>query len=182
MDSGETGHIKTLVALAMLIAASAHGGSAPAPRVPVLVELFTSEGCSSCPPADALLAALQRDQPVDGAGMVPIGLHVDYFDHLGWRDTFGSASYTARQQDYSRIFGPDSVYTPQIVVDGHDAVSGADRDLIHRAIGLAAKRPHLALQATAQLTGDRLRVTMDLPSAPADTEKFRSLSLSLRMT
>jgi hypothetical protein len=167
--------MKTLLALAMLIAASAHGGSAPAPRVPVLVELFTSEGCSSCPPADALLAALQRDQPVDGAEIVPIGLHVDYFDNLGWKDTFGSATYTARQQDYSRIFGPDSVYTPQIVVDGHDAVSGADRELVHRAIGSAAQRPHLALQAAAQLTGDRLRVTMDLPSAPANTEKIQVL-------
>ena len=167
--------MKTLLCAAVLIAVSTHGGSAPAPRVPVLVELFTSEGCSSCPPADALLAALQRDQPVDGAEIVPIGLHVDYFDNLGWKDTFGSATYTARQQDYSRIFGPDSVYTPQIVVDGHDAVSGADRELVHRAIGSAAQRPHLALQAAAQLTGDRLRVTMDLPSAPANTEKIQVL-------
>src|SRR5262245_58161342 len=100
---------------AILLALLSAGGSAPPPRVPVLVELFTSEGCSICPPADTLLESLLRDQPVEGVEIVPIGLHVDYFDHLGWKDSFGSRSYTARQEEYSSIFGPDSVYTPQIV-------------------------------------------------------------------
>jgi hypothetical protein len=168
--------MKTGLFAAVFIAGSTSAGLPPAPRVPVLVELYTSEGCSSCPPADALLEALQRDQPVDGAEIVPIGLHVDYFDHLGWKDPFGSPTYTSRQRDYSQIFGPDSVYTPQIVVDGHEAVVGDDSDLVHRTIGSAARRPHLPLHATAQLTGDRLRLTIDLPAAPANAEKIQVLA------
>jgi hypothetical protein len=160
----------------VLLTLYAPGGLAPAPRVPVLVELFTSEGCSSCPPADGLLESLQRDQPVDGVEIIPIGLHIDYFDHLGWKDTFGSPTFTARQRDYSPIFGPDSLYTPQIVVDGTEAVTGNDGDLVRRAIGSAAQRPHLPLHATAQLTGDRLRLTIDLPAAPANAEKIQVLA------
>ena len=117
----------------------------PPPRVPVLVELFTSEGCSSCPSADALLETLLRDQPVDGVEVIPIGLHVDYFNYLGWKDTFSAAAFTERQQDYSRIFGPDSVYTPQMVVDGKDGIVGNDRPLAAKTIAAAARRPHLAL-------------------------------------
>jgi hypothetical protein len=165
--------MKTLFGLAVLLTLFAPARPAPPPRVPVLVELFTSEGCSSCPPADALLESLLRSQPVEGVEVVPVGLHVDYFDHLGWKDTFGSASYTARQQDYSQVFGPDSVYTPQIVVDGQEAVAGSDGDVVRRAIGSAAGRPHLPLRATAQLVGDRLRLTVDLPAAPANAEKIQ---------
>ena len=138
----------------LVVILSATGAGAPPPRVPVLVELFTSEGCSSCPSADALLETLLRDQPVDGVEVIPIGLHVDYFNYLGWKDTFSAAAFTERQQDYSRIFGPDSVYTPQMVVDGKDGIVGNDRPLAAKTIAAAARRPHLALHATAHATAD----------------------------
>jgi hypothetical protein len=138
----------------------------------VLVELFTSEGCSSCPAADALLESLQREQPVGGADVIPLGLHVDYFDHLGWKDAFSSASFTARQRDYAQVFGPDSVYTPQIVVDGREAVAGNDEDQVRRAIESAAARPHLPLRVTGRVTADRVRLTIDLPGAPANAERI----------
>ena len=164
--------MRTLVYAAMFVALSARGGLAPAPRAPVLVELFTSEGCSSCPAADALLESLQREQPVGGAEVIPVGLHVDYFNDLGWKDAFSSASFTARQKDYSQVFGPDSVYTPQIVVDGREAVVGNDRNQVRRAIESAADRPHLPLRVTARVTADRLHITIDLPGAPPNTERI----------
>lgn len=164
--------MRTLVYAAMFVALSARGGLAPAPRAPVLVELFTSEGCSSCPAADALLESLQREQPVGSAEVIPVGLHVDYFNDLGWKDAFSSASFTARQRDYSPVFGPDSVYTPQIVVDGREAVPGNDRNQVRRAIESAADRPHLPLRVTARVTADRLHITIDLPGAPPNTERI----------
>jgi hypothetical protein len=89
------------------------GGTPAAPPSPaVLVELFTSEGCSSCPPADALLARLFETQPLAGVEIVPIELHVDYWDRLGWKDPFSAAAFSRRQEDYSKVFGPDRVYTP----------------------------------------------------------------------
>jgi hypothetical protein len=157
----------------LVVILSATGAGAPPPRVPVLVELFTSEGCSSCPSADALLETLLRDQPVDGVEVIPIGLHVDYFNYLGWKDTFSAAAFTERQQDYSRIFGPDSVYTPQMVVDGKDGIVGNDRPLAAKTIAAAARRPHLALHATAHATADSATITIDLPAAPAGGEKIQ---------
>ena len=123
--------------------------NAPAPAktdanaVPILVELFTSEGCSSCPPADVVLANLERNQGIAGARVVPLGLHVDYWDRLGWTDPFSSARMTERQRSYSTL-GSGS-YTPQAVVDGAKETVGSRRAALELFVTEAAKRPHASL-------------------------------------
>lgn len=101
---------------------------------PIVVELFTSEGCSSCPPADALLAKLDATQPVGGAQIIAIEEHVDYWNYLGWADPFSSGEWTARQQNYETAFRQDGEYTPQMVVGGHYEFVGSRSDLAAKAI------------------------------------------------
>jgi hypothetical protein len=123
------------------------GSIAPnAKPTPVLVELFTSEGCSSCPPADALLSRLGRTQPVPGADIIILEEHVDYWDRLGWKDPFSSEVATARQNEYDMSFAGFEVYTPQMIVDGRvKFVGNSDSDAL-RAIRNASQTAKPAVQ------------------------------------
>src|SRR5262245_40063456 len=148
----------------------------PADRVPVLLELFTSEGCSSCPPADALLAKLAKEQPLPGVEIIPLGLHVTYWDQLGWKDPASLADATARQQAYSRVFGEDRIYTPQAVIDGHEEVVGSDEAGILRAVARAAKQPHARLALSAAFSGaDTVVATLSATGVPDVKEPLRTL-------
>ena len=118
------------------------GTSVAAPATtPVVVELFTSEGCSSCPPADALLTKLHQAGVVEGAEVLILSEHVDYWNRLGWTDRFSSAALTQRQGDYARHFGLDSSYTPQMVIDGHAEIVGNDEGGVRRKVAAAARSP-----------------------------------------
>src|SRR3954466_3962011 len=118
--------MRFIVLAALIVTAVAQSTSTPSARVPVVVELFTSEGCSSCPPADALLSKLAQEQPVPGVEIIPLGMHVTYWDQLGWKDAASLPLATTRQQDYGVVFGTDRIYTPQAVIDGQDEVVGSD--------------------------------------------------------
>src|SRR5205823_8102402 len=103
---------------------------------PIVVELFTSEGCSSCPPADALLAELARRPDV-----LALSFHVDYWDRLGWKDPYSSRAATDRQNRYAKLLALATVYTPQIVVDGRWEAVGSDRADVERALERARRDP-----------------------------------------
>ena len=145
--------------------------AAIAPAQVVVVELFTSEGCSSCPPADQVLSRLEpphygvgqtKQKAISvspGVEIIALGEHVDYWDELGWKDRFSSPLFSARQQDYGKAFHLESVYTPQIVVNGQKEVLGSDSRAVQDAIGKAAREPHAEVamaMASAQTVAFRV--------------------------
>jgi hypothetical protein len=156
--------------LTAVLALMAFSQAAPAPPsvpVPVVVELFTSEGCSSCPPADTVLSQLAK-QSVAGVQVIPLGMHVTYWDQLGWKDPASLALATERQQDYGRVFGGDRIYTPQAVVDGREELVGSDGDGVRRAIQKAARQPHVRVDLRASLDGDSLKAEAAIGDLPPD--------------
>jgi hypothetical protein len=148
-----------LLALPLIVMTSA-------PRTPVLVELFTSEGCSSCPSADNALARLVQKQPVEGVELIALGFHVNYWDYLGWKDPYGAPEYGERQRRYALEGDENRVYTPQMVVDGVRSFVGGEDEAREQA-ALAAKRPKVPLRLTAQVEGDTVVVRVRTETAPA---------------
>src|SRR6185436_8588713 len=102
---------------------------------------------------------LLSSQPIETAEVIPLEFHVDYWDRLGWKDPFASAAHSKRQQDYSKRFGPDKVYTPQLVVDGREELVGSDETKAIEAIRAAAGRSHVKLGVTATARGAGARVS-----------------------
>ncbi|MGH9766606.1 MAG: DUF1223 domain-containing protein [Blastocatellia bacterium] len=121
-------------------------------RSPVIVELFTSEGCSSCPPADAVLTQLQKTQPVAGAEVIALSEHVDYWNYIGWSDPFSSAAFSARQETYAQAFRHERIYTPQMVVDGQIEFVGSSLSKAREAIAKAARSPKADVKITIPKT------------------------------
>ena len=144
-----------VVAIVLLVPAFASHDSHAAAPMPILVELFTSEGCSDCPPADTVLGQLIRTQPNGGAEIVGLGEHVDYWDRLGWKDRFSSAALTGRQQLYQARFRTESIYTPQMVVDGRAELVGSDTTAARRAIERALTSPHGVVRIDMDSDGAR---------------------------
>jgi hypothetical protein len=150
------------------------GNARPSPGpVPVIVELFTSEGCSTCPPADALLMQLESEQPIPGVEVIALEEHVDYWNNGGWFDPFSSAEMTSRQQRYAETFH-GSPYTPQMVVDGQWQLVGSRSSQAVSAIAGAAKNPQAPIaisRATVEADGhDEWTVTVPhLAEASGDT-------------
>lgn len=125
-------------------------------KTPVLVELFTSEGCSSCPSADRVLAQLDKNQTNGDAEIITLALHVDYWNYLGWKDEFSSAAYSQRQNGYAEKFKLDSIYTPQMIVDGQNQFVGSNLDTANKAISDAAKSPKSNIEISN--ANDKLKV------------------------
>lgn len=150
-------------------------------RRPVLVELFTSEGCSSCPPADALLIRLEKEQPIQNAEIIALGFHVDYWDDIGWKDRFSSAAFTRRQHDYAEAFSANTVYTPQMVVDGHTQFVGSDSQRANTAIERAARTPKIALRISAVAVGARrIKLSFQVPAfRPLNASDTAELSMAI---
>ncbi len=131
----------------------------PSEPTPVLVELFTSEGCSSCPPADELLRHVNRRPTADGQLIVGISEHVTYWNRLGWSDPFSSDSFTARQSAYGERFHLDDVYTPQIVVNGRKQILGSDAPALLSAVKDQLDKPTVPLNIlSARRNGNTLEV------------------------
>ena len=153
--------MRTLIALAA--AASLVSPALAAERLnPVVVELFTSQGCNSCPPADAYLGELTKRSDV-----LALSWHVDYWDYIGWKDPFAQAAFTARQRDYGRALAQRYVYTPQMVVDGRLQGIGSEKSTINGLISEAARQRVASSRPTLKLDGDTLRIEGGKVEAPA---------------
>lgn len=160
-------HIPFLIALFLLpeMFAAAQGTVATNPARFAVVELFTSEGCSSCPPADAVLSAIAEQYP---AHVIPLSFHVDYWDRLGWKDRFSQAAFSQRQYRYAARARSRRVFTPEVIVNGRDHFIGSEQHNIVKAIkeSLSETTPFsITLEARVADSGKKARVSYRCPGA-----------------
>lgn len=145
-------------------------GASPNTHAPVIVELFTAEGCLELPPADQLLARLEKEQPVSEAEIIVLGEHVDYWNQLGWQDRFSAHLFTERQQDYAYTFGIEDVYTPQMVVNGQAGFNGADGPRALQEIRRAAAAPHSSVSLLRKDLSDLALTVSHFPAGIKNVE------------
>jgi hypothetical protein len=146
---------RILALMAASLAAMAIVGADAQQRTPVIVELFTSEGCSSCPPADEVLTRLDREQPIPGVEVIALSEHVTYWNSSAWHDPFSALSFSWRQFGYKTLFHLDDAYTPQIVVNGQTQMTGSEWEEVNRAVRAAAQGPRAAVSMNLK-SGDIL--------------------------
>lgn len=161
--------LSLLAATTMFSESRASGALSANTPMPVVVELFTSEGCSSCPPADALLQKLDM-QPFPTANLIVLSEHVDYWNHIGWTDPYSSHAYSERQSAYGSRLHTDGVYTPQVIVDGtHELVASNSQD-VAKAIEKATGVPKLAIRiADTKVDGEIVHAHIDTDPLPSGT-------------
>jgi hypothetical protein len=152
-----------------------NAGSSEARR-PILLELFTSEGCSSCPPADRLLETFDRTQPVSGADLIVLSEHVDYWNRLGWTDPYSSPLFSERQQEYVRRLHLDGPYPPQLVIDGQTDVVGNDERGVRAAILKAEARPKTAISLRAERAGTEVKVSLAVGDGMRQADLYLALA------
>jgi hypothetical protein len=151
---------------------------------PVLVELFTSEGCSSCPPADAWLQRMDAAQPLPGAELIVLSEHVDYWNHDGWKDPYSSSLVTQRQSDYVRALGLQTPYTPQVIVDGAANLHLTDEQQMEQTLQQAAASPKVSVRITsatldpANRSVVRAHVEVDGGPAGENADIYSAIALS----
>ena len=171
-----------LLGISVLPAASASAqskeNSAAKSKTPVLVELFTSEGCSSCPPADKVLTKLATEQPNANADIITLEFHVDYWNYLGWKDEFSLASYSERQGGYAGFFGLDSNYTPQMVVDGQKEFVGSSYGNAAKAITDAVKNEKAAVEISAADEAKNTRIKVKINDVAKHDESYIWLAVT----
>ncbi|MGC1414546.1 MAG: DUF1223 domain-containing protein [Candidatus Acidiferrum sp.] len=162
-------------------AAKSQTAAAQTERIPVIVELFTSEGCSSCPPADTLLSKLETLQPVEGAEIIGLEEHVDYWNHDGWVDPFSDPEWTLRQQEYVERFKGKSPYTPQMVVDGQSQFVGDNARDALKAIREDAKQTRTQVSITTEGAGkkDAERLEVRIGSAGSTAQEPADIWLAV---
>jgi hypothetical protein len=170
--------VLSALAIASILILFSEPARAASPN-PILVELFTSEGCSDCPPADALLRTLDSSQPIPGAQLIVLEEHVDYWDDQGWRDPFSSHAFTLRQREYvERLRLSSGPYTPQMVVDGSEAFVGNDRPQAGRTLAKQAKVLKIDVQiSSAHFENGKVLAHVYAAAVPSKAEIFVAIAL-----
>jgi hypothetical protein len=169
MDMGRTLSVAILVAAAICVSIVVAKTTEPGvPRRAVVVELFTSEGCSSCPPADELLGHLRQDLSAKNIQVIPLGFHVDYWNSLGWKDRFSSAEFTQRQEQYTHALKVDGPYTPEMVVDGEVEFVGNDAGRAQSTIRQQASQLETAEVKLVPAGAGQLTIQVKGAAVPSD--------------